>query len=67
MRYEIISSAFIGTQRVVRVKNMETGETIDFTPDTLESNKFPADLQQYIESQMYMINSGETDYDGMLM
>lgn len=67
MVYEILYSNFVGTQRVVRVKNSTTGEVFDFTPDTLSNNKLPTDLQQYVQQHLEQINSGDTDHDGLIL
>jgi hypothetical protein len=67
MSYEILFSNFVGTQRVVRVKNSVTGEVFDFTPDMLESDELPSDLQQYVKEHLEEINSGDTDYNGLLL
>lgn len=67
MDYEIIFSQFIGTQRVVRVKETATGKVYDFTPDTLEADELPEEVEQFVQEHMERINSGYTDYDGLFL
>lgn len=65
MSYEILFTNFIGTQRVIRAKNIETGEIVDFTLEDISS--LPTDLQQTVQKHIHIINNGEFDYDGLLL
>ncbi|CAM4244342.1 hypothetical protein BAMA111019_14295 [Bacillus manliponensis] len=56
---------FIGTQHVIQAKDMTAGEIIDFTFE--EPLSIPTRLQQIIRIYIHIINSGELDYDGLLL